>query len=107
MRGPGEFGTSFYYCRSEGKLATEATTASLIELTQAERLAEKLGRCLGAASHSERLSDPMLKALAERARRAVAVAALDQADGYAADDRFTAAIVAGSDAADRGTIDPE
>ena len=81
--------------------------ASLIELTQAERLAEKLGRCLGAASHSDRLSDAMLNALTERARRAVAATAWDEADHDAAEHRLAAAIVAGSDAADRGAIDPE
>ena len=81
--------------------------ASIIELTQAERIAEKLGRCLGAASHSVRLSDRMLKAMTDKAKRVVAATALDEADNEAADDRLAAAIVAGSDAADRGAIDPE
>jgi hypothetical protein len=107
MHGPGEAGTSMSAFRFEAKLAAEATMASITELTQAERTAEKLGRCLGAASHSERLSDRMLKSMTEKAKRVVAATALDEADNEAADDRLAAAIVAGSDAADRGAIDPE
>ncbi len=77
------------------------------DLTEAEKIAETFGIVLGAAAHGEHLTEDHMKSVAGRMRRVLLAAAEDEADAAAANERFSAAIEAGSAAVVRGVIDPE
>lgn len=75
-------------------------------LSNAERIAEMFGLVVGAASLCDRVSEERLTTTAIKMKHVVLVAASDDAEAQAADQRFSVGLEAGRAAAEKGQIDP-
>jgi hypothetical protein len=74
-------------------------------LTQAEMMAQTFGMVLGAASCSDEVSNARLDAVADKMKTVLTVAADNGRDAETACARFSAAVVAGRRAVQRGAIE--